>query len=135
MKYKFNTNNLWTMLCFRLFFFQQPRLSIFSIWTSVCLLIDLVAMRRKFFNIIQCKDIVDSPFHYNSGCTFKWFLKHNNELVCVQTIMPIFPAKIFPKTWYNASLVVYMLCIYRKIVKRFTFSRVLKCCCRCKSDW
>ena len=89
------------VMLYAFFFFQQPHLSIFSIWTSIfCLLIDLVAMRRKFYNIIQCKDILDPPFHYNNGCTFKWFLEHNNELVCIQTLMPIFPGKIFHKTWY-----------------------------------
>ena len=63
MKYKFNTNNVWTMLCFMLFFFQQPRLSIFSIWTSIfCLPTNLVTIRRKFYNTIQCKDILDSLF-------------------------------------------------------------------------
>ena len=62
------------------------------------LLIDLLAMRRKFYNIIQCKDILEPPFYYNNGCTLKWFLEHNNELVCVQTLAPIFPGKIFPKT-------------------------------------
>ena len=65
---------------------------------SLDLLIDLIAMRRTFYNINQCKDMLDPPFHYNNVCTFKWFLEHNNELVCIQTSMPIFPGKIFPKT-------------------------------------
>ena len=62
------------------------------------LLIDLLAMRRKFYNIIQCKDILDPHFHCKNGCILKWFLEHNNELVCVLTLMSIFPGKIFPKT-------------------------------------
>ena len=102
------------------FFFQQPHLSIFSIWTSIfCLLIDLVAMRRKFYNIIQCKDMLDPHFHYNNGCTFKWFLEHNNELVCIQTLMPTFPAR-----YSLRHDCLHFICI--QIVKRFTFSRVLK---------
>ena len=67
-------------------FFQQSCFSIFSIWTSMfCFThwLYLVAMTRKFYNIIQCKDILDPPSHYTSGCTIKWFLEHNNELVCV----------------------------------------------------
>ena len=67
------------------------------------LLIDPVAVKRKFYNIIQCKVILDPPFHYNNGCTFKWFLEYNNELVCIQTLMPIFPGKIFHKTWYTSK--------------------------------
>ena len=62
-----NINSTQTMyeqcyaLCF--FFFQQPRLSIFSIWTSIfCLPTNLVTIRRKFYNTIQCKDILDSLF-------------------------------------------------------------------------
>ena len=83
--------------------FQQPCLSIFQFGPPCsALLTDLVAMRRKFYNIIQCKDILDPPFHYNNGCTFKWFLEHNNDLFCVKTLMPIFPGKIFRKTEYNA---------------------------------
>ena len=45
---------------FFLNFFQQPCFSIFLIWTSMfCFThwICLVAMRRKFYNNIQCKDI------------------------------------------------------------------------------
>ena len=107
---QWNINSTWKMyeqyyaLCF-FFLSQQPRSSIFSIWTTMfCFThwLCLVAMRRKFYNIIPCKDILDPPFHYNNECTFKWFLEHNNELVCVQTLMPIFCSKIFPKTWYNA---------------------------------
>ena len=101
MKYKFNTNNVWTMLCFMLFLINNLVWVYFQFGPPYsALLIDLVAMRRKFYNIIQCKDTLDSPFHYNNGCTFKWFLEHNNELVCIQTLMPIFPGKIFHKTWY-----------------------------------
>ena len=84
---------------FFLRFFQQPCFSIFSIWTSMfCFThrLCLVAMRRKFYNIIQCKDILDPPSHYINGCTVKWFLEDDNELVCVQTLMPILPGKIFP---------------------------------------
>ena len=84
---------------FFLKFFQQPCFSIFSIWTSMfCFThrLCLVAMRRKFYNIIQCKDILDPPSHYINGCTVKWFLEDDNELVCVQTLMPILPDKIFP---------------------------------------
>ena len=84
---------------FFLKFFQQPCFSIFSIWTSMfCFThrLCLVATRRKFYNIIQCKDILDPPSHYINGCTVKWFLEHNNEPVCVQTLMPILPDKIFP---------------------------------------
>ena len=85
--------------CFFLKFFQQPCFSIFSIWTSMfCFThrLCLVAMRRKFYNIIQCKDILDPPSHYINRCTVKWFLEHNNEPFCVQTLMPILPDKIFP---------------------------------------
>ena len=67
-------------------FFQQSCFSIFSIWTSMfCFThwLCLVAMRRKFYYIIQCKDILDPPSPYINGCTVKWFLEHNNELVCV----------------------------------------------------
>ena len=84
---------------FFLKFFQQPCLNIFSIWTSMFCFTHwfcLVAIRRKFYNIIQCQDILDPPSHYINGCTVKWFLEHNNELVCVQTLMPILPDKIFP---------------------------------------
>ena len=81
--------------------FQQPCFSIFLIWTSMFHFthwLCLVAMRRKFYNLIQCKDILDPPSHYINinGCAVKWFLEHNNELVCVQTLMPIFPDKIYP---------------------------------------
>ena len=115
-----NINSTWTMyeqyyaLCF--FFSQQPRLSIFSIWTTMFCFTHwfcLIVMRRKFYNNVQCKDILDPPFHYNNGCTFKWFLEHNNELVCIQTFMPIFPGKIFPKTWYNAKFLACILSIYQ----------------------
>ena len=89
MKYKFNTTifEQYYALCF--FFSQQPRLSIFSIWTTMFCFTHwfcLIVMRRKFYNNVQCKDILDPPFHYNNGCTFKWFLEHNNELVCIQTL-------------------------------------------------
>ena len=136
MKYKFNTNNVWTMLCFMLFLINNLVWVYFQFGPPYsALLIDLVAMRRKFYNIIQCKDTLDSPFHYNNGCTFKWFLEHNNELVCIQTLMLIFPGKIFCKAWYNAQFLVYILSLYIHIVKRFTFSRMPKYCCRYKSDW
>ena len=78
--------------------FQQLCFSMFSSWTSMfCFThrLCLVAMRRKFYNIIQCKDIFDPPSHYVNGYTVKWFLEHNNEPVCVQTLMPILPDKIF----------------------------------------
>ena len=84
---------------FFLTFFQQPCFSIFLIWTSMfCFThwLCLVAMRRKFYNIIQCEDILGPPSHYTNRCTDKWFLEHNNELVCVHTLMPILPDKIFP---------------------------------------
>ena len=79
---------------FFLKFFQQPCFSIcmFCFTHRLC----LVAIRRKFYNIIQCKDILDPLSHYINGCTIKWFLEHNNEPVCVQTLMPILPNKIFP---------------------------------------
>ena len=85
---------LFCFACVFLNFFQQPCFSIFSIWTSMfCFThrLCLVATRRKFYNIIQCKDILDPPSHYINACTVKWFLKHNNEPVCVQTLMPILP--------------------------------------------
>ena len=80
------------------FFFQQPRLSIFSIWASIfCLLIDLAAMRRKFNNIIQCKDILDLPFHYN---LFKlnelWpYEKHVNQIILNRTTLWSLALQIF----------------------------------------
>ena len=120
MKYKFNTNNVWTMLCFMLFLINNLVWVYFQFGPPYsALLIDLVAMRRKFYNIIQCKDTLDSPFHYNNGCTFKWFLEHNNELVCIQTLMPTFPAR-----YSLRHDCLHFICI--QIVKRFTFSRVLK---------
>ena len=96
-----NRNSIWTMYeqCYALcFFFQQPRLSIFSIWASIfCLLIDLVAMRRKFNNIIQCKDILDLPFHYN---LFKlnelWpYEKHVNQIIFNRTTLWSLALQIF----------------------------------------
>ena len=103
VKYKFNTNNIWTILCFMLFFVNNLVWVYFQFGPPCSAFIDLVAMRRKLCNIIQYKDILDPPFHYNNGCTFKWFLEHNNELVCIQTLMPIFPGKIFHKTWYTSK--------------------------------
>ena len=101
MKYKCNTNNVWTILCFMLYFlfiyfFSTTSFEYIFNFGPPCssLLIDLVPMRKKFYNIIQCKDMLDPPFHYNNVCTFKWFLEHNNEMVCIQTLMLIFPGKI-----------------------------------------
>ena len=96
--YSYDFIIIYVKVCF--FFwkcFQQPCFSIFSIWTSMCCFtrwLCLVAIRRKFYNIIQC--ILDPLSHYINKCTVKWFLEHNNELVCVQTLMPILPFKIFP---------------------------------------
>ena len=115
VKYKFNTNNIWTILCFMLFFVNNLVWVYFQFGPPCSAFIDLVAMKRKLCNIIQYKDILDPPFHYNNGCTFKWFLEHNKELVCVQTLMP--------------------MSAYLSIYKLFTFSRVLKYFCRYKSDW
>ena len=98
-----NINWTWTMYeqYYALCFFFSNLIWVYFQFGPPCsaLLIRLVAMRRKFYNIIQCKNILDPPFHYNNECTFKWFLEHDNELVCLQTLMPIFPGKIFPKTW------------------------------------
>ena len=106
MKYKFN---VWTTL----FFFFSANLFEYNFN------LNLVVIRRKFYNIIQCNDILDPPFHWNNRCTFKWFLEHNNELVCIQTLMPTFPAR-----YSLRHDCLHFICI--QIVKRFTFSRVLK---------
>ena len=68
---------VFVFVLFFLKFFQQPCFSIFSIWTSMfCFThwLCLVAMRRKFDNIIQCKDILDPPSHYSVDVPLNDFL-------------------------------------------------------------
>ena len=129
MKYKLNANNIWTM-CFMLFFSQQPRLTAMFCFTHwLC----LVAMRKNS-TILFCVKISLSRFFI---ITMDVLLNGFWSMIMNWSAFKPYCLSFLARQSLRHDLMHNFLSAYFYIqnFKRFTFSTVLKYCCRYESDW